>query len=73
MTTRSGWQIVCPDGEVRLHPYGNFGDAECDARIVERRGCMAETVDGRAIPCSGGKHEIRPHVFRVAAVSVGIS
>lgn len=63
---RTGWQVVCPDGEVRLHPYGNLGDAKCDARVVERRGCMRSTVDGREIPCPGGSHDVRPHMFQPA-------
>jgi len=68
MDTATGTEIVCPDGIVRNFPYRNHGDAECDARVIERRGCNPEPVpgpDGRIPPpCPGGRHMVRPTVFR---------
>lgn len=58
----AGWQIVCPDGHVRHFPYHNRGDAECDASLVENRGCedaVSGYRQGEPLPpCPGGRHTV---------------
>lgn len=54
---RANYCIVCPDGVVRRHPYGNEGDAECDAGILTDEGCVGGKIDKS--PCPGGLHTSR--------------
>jgi hypothetical protein len=58
-----GYEIVCPDGKVRNHPYINRGDAEGDARDETRHHCMkpyrGQPKAWLAPPCPQGKHTIR--------------
>ena len=64
----NGWEIVCPDGRVRHYPYINFGDAECDAEVCERRCQMYPkrgSLERKHGACPGGKHEVRPVVFQM--------
>ena len=62
-----GWEIVCPDGSVRHHPYHNEGDARSDARTCSRRDCEADDelnpVAARLPPCPQGVHSVRLTAF----------
>ncbi len=66
-----GYEIVCPDGNVRRYPYHNQGDAESDARYVTRKGCArmggvfkkASPLEEALPPCTGGEHVVRPIAF----------
>lgn len=54
-----GYELVCPDGKVRVHPYHNEGDAECDAQTLSERGCVPDPI-GHYPLCPGGHHRVRP-------------
>jgi len=54
-----GYEVVCPDGKVRVHPYHNEGDAECDAEVYEERGCVRDPIGEHPL-CPGGRHRVRP-------------
>jgi hypothetical protein len=68
MKLHGGWEIVCPDGHVRLYPYHNEHDAICDAAVltaaaevardrglIGQRLCVPDPV-GDHPPCPGGEH-----------------
>lgn len=58
MKLHGGWEVVCPDGCVRLYPYHNEGDAKCDAEILTQRGCAKDPI-GKQPQCPGGLHTVR--------------
>lgn len=58
MKLHEGFEVVCPDGRVRLYPYHNEGDAKCDAEAVTERGCVSDPI-GKQPSCPGGLHVVR--------------
>jgi hypothetical protein len=63
-----GWEVVCPDGEMRHYPYHNLGDAESHARFAsdpkwfaKRRCRLAPKPSSKEVsmsPCPGGRHVV---------------
>lgn len=58
-----GWEIVCPDGQVRQFPYHNEGDAKSDARVCSKRGCELPPLFEHLTKCPQGTHTIRQIPF----------
>ena len=64
----AGWEVVCPDGRVRHPPYHNHGDAEADAAIYTRVGCIGRSkrpsrLAARQPPCPEGAHTVEAAAF----------
>lgn len=71
-----GYEFVCPDGAVRCFPYHNEGDAACDARVREVRGCRVEQNDPPSWgdpPCPGGRHRVRAVTLAHAERARGVA
>lgn len=60
MTLKTGWRVVCPDGQERHFPYFNHGDALFDAEVFSR--------DRARFPdCPEGAHTVEPVTFQPAS------
>lgn len=56
-----GWEVVCPDGYVRHHPFHNEDDAHAMAVRATSKRCRGARTLALAIepPCPGGLHTVR--------------
>lgn len=77
MPTCSGFEIVCPDGNVRHYPFHHEDDAKAMANAATRNkkaqdhdkrpGCSPwsepSDLELRHPPCAGGHHTVRPTGF----------